>query len=118
MRIFWWGCTFLGVLTCSAAYLHLNQPSLPTALPGAPEQFEQHLLDQKPEQALTSTDETRLQEVDPAPAPLEPDQLPNAQKEARLEDATDSAAVEHSRARHAAHTASRERELEGLALVE
>ena len=96
MRIFWWACTFLGVLTCSAAYLHLNQPSLPTASPGAPEQFEQHPLDQKPEQALTSKDERRLQEVDPAPARLEPDQLPNAQKEARLEDAADFAAIEHS----------------------
>ena len=96
MRIFWWACIFVGVLTCSTAYLHFNQPSLPTASPGAPEQSERHPLDQKPEQALASKDERRLQEVDPAPARLEPDQLPNAQKEARLEDATDSAAIERS----------------------
>jgi len=96
MRIFWWACMFLGVLICSTAYLHFNQPSLPTASPGAPEQSERPPLDQKPEQALASKDERRLQEVDPAPAPLEPDQLSNGQEESRLEDATDSAAIERS----------------------
>jgi hypothetical protein len=90
MRIFWWACMFLGVLICSTAYLHFNQPSLPTASPGAPEQSERPPLDQKPEQALASKDERRLQEVDPAPARLEPDQLSNGQEESRLEDATDS----------------------------
>ena len=95
MRISWWASIFVGVLTCSAAYLH-NQPSLPTASPGASEQSERPPLDQKPEQALASKDERRLQEVDPAPARLEPDQLPNVQKESRLEDAADSAAIEHS----------------------
>ena len=87
---------FLGVLICSTAYLHFNQPSLPTASPGASEQSERPPLDQKPEQALASKDERRLQEVDPAPARLEPDQLPNVQKESRLEDAADSAVIEHS----------------------
>jgi|SRR5215203_1028413 hypothetical protein len=96
MRIFWWACMFLGVLICSTAYLHFNQPSLPTASPGAPEQSERPPLDQKPEQALASKDERRLQEVDPAPARLEPDQLSNGQEESRLEDATDSAAIERS----------------------
>ena len=87
---------FLGVLICSTAYLHFNQPSLPTASPGAPEQSKRPPLDQKPEQALASKDERRLQEVDPAPARLEPDQLSNGQEESRLEDATDSAAIERS----------------------
>jgi hypothetical protein len=96
MRIFWWACMFLGVLICSTAYLHFNQPSLPTASPGAPEQSERPPLDQKPEQALASKDERRLQEVDPAPARLEPDQLSNGQEKSRLEDATDSAAIERS----------------------
>src|SRR5215204_2414080 len=96
MRIFWWACMFLGVLICSTAYLHFNQPSLPTASPGAPEQSERPPLDQKPEQALASKDERRLQEVDPAPARLEPDQLSNGQEEARLEDIRDSAAIERS----------------------
>ena len=97
MRISWWACIFVGVLALStAAYLHFSQPSLQTATPGASEQPERPPLDQKPEQALASKDERRLQEVDPAPARLEPDQLPNVQKESRLEDAADSAAIEHS----------------------
>ena len=98
MRTSWWACifVFVGGLTGLAVYLHFNQPSLPTASPGASEQSERPPLDQKPEQALASKDERRLQEVDPAPARLEPDQLPNVQKESRLEDAADSAAIEHS----------------------
>jgi hypothetical protein len=69
---------------------------LPTGSPGASEQSERHPLDQKPEQPLTYKDEARLQDIDLAPAGLEPDQLPNAQKEARLEDATGAATVEYS----------------------
>jgi hypothetical protein len=95
MRTSWWACIVVGVLTCSAAYLLFNQ-SLPTASPGTSEQSERHLLDQKPEQPLAYNDERRLQDVDPAPAGLEPDQLSNAQKEARLEDAADPGAIDHS----------------------
>ena len=95
MRTSWWACIVVGVLTCSAAYLLFNQ-SLPTASPGTSEQSERHLLDQKPEQPLAYNDERRLQDVDPAPAGLEPDQLSNAQNEARLEDATDPGAIDHS----------------------
>jgi hypothetical protein len=84
------------VLTCLvAAYQPFDQPSSPTESPGASAQSE-HPLDQKPEQPLASKDETRLRDVDPAPARLEPDPLPNAQKEARLEDAASPAAVERS----------------------
>jgi hypothetical protein len=88
-----------GVLTCLvaglAAYQHFDQPSSPTESPGASAQSE-HPLDQKPEQPLASKDETRLPDVDPALARLEPDPLPNAQKEARLEEATAPAASERS----------------------
>jgi hypothetical protein len=100
MRTSWWACISVGVvLTCLvaalAAYQHFDQPSSPTESPGASAQSE-HPLDQKPEQPLASKDETRLPDVDPAPARLEPDRLPNAQKEARLEDAAGPAAVERS----------------------
>src|SRR5450756_1919629 len=58
MRTCWWACICVGVLTCSAAYQHFKQPSLPTG---------------------------PLHDVDSAACDLEPDQLPNGQKEARLE---------------------------------
>ena len=97
MRISWWACIFVGVLTCStAAYLHFSQPSLPTATPATSAQSERHPLDQKPEQVFASKDETRLQDVDPAPAGLEADRLPNAQKEARLDEATGPGAIARS----------------------
>ena len=63
---------------------------------GTSEQSERHAVEQKPEQPLTYKDEGSLQHVDSAPAGLEPDQLPNAQKEARLEDATGTRIIEHS----------------------
>jgi hypothetical protein len=96
MRTSWWAwaCIFIGVLTCSVAYQHFNQPSLPAVSLGASEPSERHPLDQKPEQPLTYKHEARLQDVDSAPAGLEPDPLPNAQKEARLEDATSPGAAE------------------------
>jgi len=96
MRISWWACIVVGVLTCWAAYQHVNQPSLPTRSPAASEQSEQRPLDQEREQAVAYKDEARLPDVDPVPAALEPDQLPPAQKEARLEDAVVPSAIEHS----------------------
>ena len=69
MRTCWWACICVGVLTCSAAYQHFKQPSLPSG---------------------------PLHDVDSAAAGLEPDQLPNAQKEARLEDAAGTVTIEHS----------------------
>ena len=96
MRTSWWACIFVGILTCSAAYRHFNQPSLPTESVGASGQSEWHPLDQKPEQPLTDKDQTRLEDVDSASAGLEPDQLPNAQKEARLEDAAGAGTIERS----------------------
>ena len=96
MRTYWWACICVGVLTCSAAYQHFKQPSLPTGSVGASEQSERHAVEQKPEQPLTYKDEGPLHDVDSAPAGLEPDQLPNAQKEARLEDAAGTVTIEHS----------------------
>jgi hypothetical protein len=87
---------FVGVLTGLAVYLHFNQPSLPTASPGVSAQSERPPRDQKPEQPLAYKDERRLQDVDPAPARLEPDRLPNARKEARLEAATGTGTIERS----------------------
>jgi hypothetical protein len=69
MRTCWWACICVGVLTCSAAYQHFKQPSLPTG---------------------------PLHDVDSAAVDLEPDQLPNAQKEARLEDAAGTVTIKHS----------------------
>ena len=96
MRTYWWACICVGVLTCSAAYQHFKQPSLPTGSVGASEQSERHAVEQKPEQPLTYKDEGPLHDVDSAAAGLEPDQLPNAQKEARLEDAAGTVTIEHS----------------------
>ena len=96
MRTCWWACICVGVLTCSAAYQHFKQPSLPTGSVGASEQSERHAVEQKPERPLTYKDEGPLHDVDSAAAGLEPDQLPNAQKEARLEDAAGTVTIEHS----------------------
>lgn len=96
MRTCWWACICVGVLTCSAAYQHFKQPSLPTGSVGASEQSERHAVEQKPEQPLTYKDEGPLHDVDSAAAGLERDQLPNAQKEARLEDAAGTGTIEHS----------------------
>ena len=96
MRTCWWACICVGVLTCSAAYQHFKQPSLPTGSVGASEQSERHAVEQKPEQPLTYKDEGPLHDVDSAAAGLEPDQLPNAQKEACLEDAAGTGTIEHS----------------------
>ena len=96
MRTCWWASICVGVLTCSAAYQHFKQPSLPTGSVGASEQSERHAVEQKPEQPLTYKDEGPLDDVDSAAAGLEPDQLPNAQKEARLEDAAGIVPIEHS----------------------
>lgn len=96
MRISWWACICVGVLTCSVAYQHFNQPPSPTESAGAPEQSERHSLEQKPERPLTYEDEERLQDIGSAPAALQPDQLPNAEKEAHLEEATGTGTLEHS----------------------
>src|SRR3954466_16223595 len=84
MRTSWWAYVFVGVLTCSAAYQHFDRRALATASSGASEQ------------PLTHKDEARLQEVDSALAGLEPAQLPNVQKEARLEDTTGAVTVKYS----------------------
>jgi len=91
----------VAVLTCSVAYQRFNQPSLPTESVGPSEQSEPNQPEQKPELPVTDKDDARLdqgrpQDVASAPAALEPDQLPNAQKEARLEDATGTITIEHS----------------------
>jgi hypothetical protein len=63
---------------------------------GASGRSERHAVEQKPEQPLTYKDEGPLHDLDLAAAGLEPDQLPNAQKEARLEDAAGTVTIEHS----------------------
>jgi hypothetical protein len=92
MRTSGWACVFIGVLTCSVAYPQFSQPPLPTASLGAPEQSER----QKPDQPLTSKDQARLPDVDSVPAGLEPERLPKAQEEARLEDANSAGTTEYS----------------------
>src|SRR5258707_15084796 len=96
MRTSWWACIFVGVLTCLVAYQHFNQPPLPTGSLGTSGQSERHPPNQKPEQPLTTKDEARLPDVDSASAGLEPDRLPNARKEARLEDVTGAGPAENS----------------------
>jgi len=101
MRTSWWAYICVVVLTCSVAYQHFNQPSLPTGSVGSSDQSERHPFEQKPELPLTYKDDGRLEEgrvqdVDSAPAALKPDQLPNAQKEAYPEDATGTVTIEHS----------------------
>jgi hypothetical protein len=95
MRAFWWVCICVGGLTCSAAYQHFMQLSLLTGSMGVSEQSELHAVEQKSERPFTYKDEGPMHDADSAPG-LEPDQLPNAQKEARLEDAADTGTIEHS----------------------
>ena len=88
MRTSWWAYILMGVLTCSVAYPQFSQSPLPAGLLAASEPAERHLLNQKAEQPVATKDESRLPDPDPAPAGLKSDQLPHAQQEARLEDAT------------------------------
>ena len=83
MRTSWWACIFVGILT-AVTYHHFDQRSLPTVSPAAAEPSEQHAPDQEPEQPPAHKDEARLQDVASAPAGLEPDRLPDAQKDVRL----------------------------------
>jgi hypothetical protein len=96
MRACWWACICVGVFACSAAYQHFKQTSLPTGSAGVFEQTELHVVEQESEQPLTYKDEGRLHETDATPTGLEPDQLPNPQKEARLEDAADAGTIDRS----------------------
>jgi len=95
MRTCWWACICVGVLTCSIVY-QLEQPSFPIGSVATPEQFERYTLEQKTEQPLTFKDDEPLHTVDSAPAGLQPDQLPNAQKEARLEDPASTGTITRS----------------------
>ena len=101
MRTALWAYICVGVLTSSVAYQYFNQPSLPTGSVESSEQSEWHPLAQKSELPLTYKDDERLdeglvQDVDSAPAALKSDQLPNVQKEARLEDATGTVTTAYS----------------------
>ena len=96
MRISWWAYAFVGILTCSVAYLQFSQAPLSAGSSGASEQLERQSLDQTAAQPLAyQKDESRLPDDDSAPAGLksdrlpmarESDQLPKAQEEARLQD--------------------------------
>lgn len=113
MRTSWWACLCLGVvLTGSVAYYHFKQPPLPAET--VSEQSEPPSAEQPAEQSLTDKDqatgkdlatykdvapdkdEARLPDADPAAADLAPEPLPNAEKEARLEDAAGAGPVERS----------------------
>ena len=86
-----------GFLTCLVAYQHSSQPSLPTETPEAETSAtSEQPLDQKPQPPLAAKDEARLAVDDSAPAVVEPDPAPTAQKEARLEDATGAITPEYS----------------------
>jgi hypothetical protein len=75
----------VGIVTCSVAYSQFNDPLLPSGSLAASEQTERPR-DQTPEHPLTSKDQARLPDMDSVPA-SPTSELPNAQKEARLEDA-------------------------------
>jgi hypothetical protein len=96
MRISWWAYILAVVLTCSVAYRHLNERSLPTESVGPSERSERHPLEQKTELPLTHEDEARLQDSDSAPAALEPDQPSDSQREeTHLGNAAGSVKIEH-----------------------
>ena len=70
MRMRWWACICMGLLTCSAAYQHVKQHA------------------------------GTFHDVASAPAGLEAHRLPDVRKEARLEDAAGSDTIEHSKLTH------------------
>jgi hypothetical protein len=89
---------------------------------GPSERTERHPLEQKPELPLTHKDDGRLdeaqvQDVDSAPAASEPDQLPNAQKEAHREIDSTPAASEHAQLPNGQKEARRE-DATGTVMVE
>ncbi len=100
MRTSWWAYISVVFLTCSVAYRHFNDPLLTMGHVGPSDQSEHHTLEQKPELPVGYLDEQPLrqggvQHVD-SPAALEPEQLPNAQKQARLEEATGALSDDHT----------------------
>jgi hypothetical protein len=100
MRTAWWGCIVAGVLVvCWGVYQHVSRPSSPVGPPEASEQAERRPVNQRPAPPVADTDENRPQQADAASLGLEPDQSPNAQQEARLEEAP--AAVSSERTEHA-----------------
>ncbi len=99
MRTFWWACIGVAVLTCAVAYPIFNQPLLPAPSVAPSEQPDLHPFEQNPELPLTGQDEARLEPeqvetIDVAPVASEPNQSPDTQKEARLEDTTATVSIQ------------------------
>jgi len=103
MRIWWWACALIAVLTCSAFYLLLSQPLMPEPPLAASDGPARSSSTENPDQSVAGSpgqpvadnsdrqvadkDQARLADVDADPPALKQDQLPAAQQEARLEDA-------------------------------
>src|SRR5438874_3076768 len=84
MRPAWWAYVLMGVLTCSVTYPFLYQPSLPSPPLGVSDEFERRPVDHNSDRPLIHKETARLQDVDPAPDDLKPDQLPIAKDQERL----------------------------------
>lgn len=89
----WWACICVGVLIFAAAYPRLTQPSLPTESVEAPAQPESNAAELAPAPAAAEKDQARPHELASAPSGLQPDQLPDAQREARLEDTASTGTI-------------------------
>src|SRR5690348_3763722 len=99
MRSFWWAGIVAVVLTCALAYRHFGPPSLSAGpiAPSGPAELPPLAQEQAPPPADTRDrrpDETRVQDIDPAPAGPEPAQPPSPQKEARLGEAAAAVTIE------------------------
>ena len=94
MRPSWWATIFVGVLTCSVAYLLFNEPWLPNRSPDVSVES-RYPPDEQSDRSTIAKDEARP-DVDGAAADLTPGRLPMAQDQARLEDTADTAPVESS----------------------
>jgi len=85
MRPSSWAYLFMGVLTCSVAFLLFNQPSLPNRSANVSIESEGQSAQETSDRSPISKDEARP-DVDSAAVDLTPDQLPLAQDQARLEE--------------------------------
>ena len=96
MRSWWWAYALVPVLTFSVTYLLFDQTSVPDRPLAASDASARPSLIEASGRPVADKDEARLQNVDTAPAALKQDQLPAAQEEARLENASRPEAAEAS----------------------
>jgi hypothetical protein len=85
MRPSWWAYLFMGVLTCSVAFLLFNQPSLLNRSADVAAESERQPADELSDRSPITKDEARP-DVDSIAADLTPEQLSIAQDHARIED--------------------------------